>query len=159
MRIWLRNTPVAIRSRWWIVSAPLYREQAIGLAPLLPGAVEAVAAARELGGVVVITGKVHRNAVLHLEHVGLLVDETVGGRTGPEKVESLRELRASVYVADQTEDMAAARAAGVSAVGVTTGPDTGEALVAAGADVVIASLAELPAILQRLSSTWDAPAP
>jgi phosphoglycolate phosphatase len=118
---------------------------------LLPGAAAAVATARQLGRVVVITGKLRRNALLHLEHLGLVVDETVGSRTGLEKAQTLRELGVSVYVGDQVEDMAAARAAGVIAVGISTGPDTAERLAAAGADVVIASLVELPAILPRLA--------
>ncbi|GAA5007554.1 hypothetical protein GCM10025734_48700 [Kitasatospora paranensis] len=57
----------------------LYREHALHGTVVLPGAREAVAAVRALGGrVAVITGKYERNARLQLDHVGLTPDILVG---------------------------------------------------------------------------------
>jgi phosphoglycolate phosphatase len=56
----------------------------------------------------------------------------------------LRRLQAAAYVGDSPPDMAAAVAAGVRAVGVATGSFSADDLARAGADVVLASLAEFP---------------
>ena len=57
--------------------------------PRLPGAAEAFAAVRARGGrVVVITGKYEPNARLHLDHLGLAVDEVVGWAWAEGKVDS-----------------------------------------------------------------------
>lgn len=53
----------------------------------------------------------------------------------------------AVMVGDTPDDMHAGRAAGAYAVGVTTGAHSAAALRAAGAQAVLASLAELPALL------------
>lgn len=61
----------------------LYPELAIAPTLPLPGAREAVAAVRQLGGrVVVVTGKHEPNAALHLEHLGLDADVLVGNLHG-----------------------------------------------------------------------------
>ncbi len=70
------------------------------------------------------------------------------------KAEALLEHGATVYVGDHVGDVAGARAAGVLSVGVPTGPVGADELRAAGADVVLADLAEFPAwldgyVLQR----------
>ncbi len=49
----------------------------------------------------------------------------------------------AVYIGDSRIDIRAARAAGVTAVGVTTGTGTGEGLREEGADLVVASLEDL----------------
>jgi uncharacterized protein len=125
----------------------LYPDHAIKLSPTLPGAAEALAAVRSHGaGVVVVTGKFAANARLHLDHTGLEVDVLEGwapdqqGMYGEGKAASLRRHGVSVYVGDHVADMAAARAAGAVAVGVPTGPYDREALLAAGADVVLDDL-------------------
>ncbi|MGN6522779.1 MAG: HAD family hydrolase, partial [Actinomycetes bacterium] len=57
----------------------LYPDLAVAASPTLPGAREAMAAVRELGGkVVVVTGKYGPNAQLHLDHLGLEADVLVG---------------------------------------------------------------------------------
>jgi phosphoglycolate phosphatase len=109
---------------------------------LLPGASDAFAAVRARGGVtLVVTAKFGPNAHRCLAHVGLEADHVVGWRHGPQKAETLREHGAAVYVGDTVPDVDAARAAGAVALGVATGPVTADDLRAAGADVVLPTLA------------------
>jgi len=123
----------------------LYAELGVPGTELLPGAAQAVAAVRAAGGrSVVVTAKYEPNAHLCLTHVGLEIDVVVGWRHGPEKAQALVEHRAVAYVGDTPPDMAAARAAGVIAVGVSTGPHSPGELVDAGADVVLESLRQFP---------------
>ncbi len=73
----------------------------------------------------------------------------------PEPVlEALRRLGAmperAVMVGDTPEDMCAAVAAGVRAIGAATGAHDAAALYAAGADDVLATLADLPALITRI---------
>jgi phosphoglycolate phosphatase len=124
----------------------LYVEHAIPLTVLLPGAAEAVAAARSDGGrVVVITAKLEANAVLTLEALGVVVDEVLGWRWGAQKSAALVDTGARVYVGDHVSDVGAAAGAGVPCVAVPTGPCTAADLVAAGATTVLGSLEEFPA--------------
>ena len=126
----------------------LYPSLAVAPTAVLPGAHEAMAAVRRHGGsVVVVTGKYAPNARLHLEHTGLEVDHLVGWLWGPGKATALLEHGASVYVGDHVGDVEGARAAGAVSVAVPTGPVSAEDLRAAGADVVLADLAEFPAWL------------
>ena len=135
----------------------LYREHYLRLAgPLtsvLPGAREALAAVRAAGArAVVITAKYELTARLSLDGVGLAADEIFADVHGPQKAAVLAGLGAGVYVGDTPADMAAAVQAGARAVGVTTGSFTDRDLSAAGADLVLASLADFPA----LYATFDA---
>jgi len=135
----------------------LYREHYLRLAgPLtsvLPGAREALAAVRAAGArAVVITAKYEVTARLSLDGVGLAADEIFADVHGPQKAAVLAGLGAGVYVGDTPADMAAAVQAGARAVGVTTGSFTDRDLSAAGADLVLASLADFPA----LYATFDA---
>ena len=58
----------------------------------LPGAAEAVAAVRARGGrVVVVTSKLGRLARLHLDHLGLAVDELAGDLFAEGKATALSE--------------------------------------------------------------------
>ena len=128
----------------------LYREHYLRLAgPLttvLPGAREAMAAVRAAGArAVVITAKYEPTARLSLDGVGLAPDELFADAHGPEKAAVLAGLGAAAYVGDTPADMAAAAHARAHAVGVTTGSFTARELRAAGADLVLASLAEFPA--------------
>ncbi len=118
---------------------------------LLPGAAESFAAVRRRDGVtLVITAKFEPNAHRCLDQVGLVADQVVGWRHGPEKAETLRAHGAHVYVGDTLPDVHAARSAGARAVGVATGPVAADELRAAGADVVLDSLAEFPAWLATI---------
>ncbi|GAA0217918.1 HAD family hydrolase [Saccharothrix mutabilis subsp. mutabilis] len=123
----------------------LYPEIVIPATVALPGAAQALAAVRELGGTtMVVTGKYRANAALHLAAFGWEVDHLFGELWAAGKAEALKLHRAAVYVGDHVGDMRGAKAAGATAVGVVSGPCTRQELVDEGADVVLASLAEFP---------------
>ena len=135
----------------------IYREHYLRLGgPLtsvLPGAREALAAVRAAGArAVVITAKYELTARLSLDGVGLAADEIFADVHGPQKAAVLAGLGAGVYVGDTPADMAAAVQAGARAVGVTTGSFTDRELAAAGADLVLASLADFPALYATLDT-------
>jgi phosphoglycolate phosphatase len=120
------------------------------LTTILPGARESLAAVRAAGRrAVVISAKLEATARLSLDLLGLDVDAVYGGVQGPEKGEVLTVLAAAVYVGDTPADMAAAVQAGACPVGVPTGSFAIGDLRAAGAGVVLASLAEFPAWYAR----------
>jgi phosphoglycolate phosphatase len=128
----------------------LYRQHAIGPSLPLPGAAAAVAAVHAAGGTVaVITAKRGDLAQLHLDHVGIAVDELFGDVFADGKQRALRAVGATVYVGDHVADMLAAVGSGipVTPVGVATGPCGADDLASAGARVVLGSLTELPAWL------------
>jgi phosphoglycolate phosphatase len=56
------------------------------------------------------------------------------------------------YVGDSTWDMEAARAAGMRAIGITSGVIPADALISSGADIVLRHLGELRAELERAGS-------
>nr|WP_092529389.1 HAD hydrolase-like protein [Amycolatopsis arida] len=122
----------------------IYPELVVPRTVALPGADAAVRAARAGGGALVVTGKYAPNAALHLSTLGLEVDSLVGELWAAGKAQALRRHGAVVYVGDHRGDMLGAKAAGALAVGVTTGPCGRAELLAAGADVVLASLEEFP---------------
>ncbi len=128
----------------------LYVEHAIAPTPAMPGAAEAIAAVREAGGrAIVVTAKHEGNARLHLDHLGIEPDALIGWLWAEAKAEALREHRASVYVGDHVGDVRGARTAGALSVAVTTGPCDGQALRAAGADVVLDDLTAFPRWLEE----------
>jgi uncharacterized protein len=123
----------------------LYPTHAVSATPALPGAAAALAAVRRAGGTsLVVTAKLTGHARLHVDHLGLEVDEVVGDRFGAGKGAALAEHGATVYVGDHVYDVDGARAAGAVAVGVATGPCSAAELAHAGADVVLADLTEFP---------------
>lgn len=129
----------------------LYPAYAITPTVPLPGAREAVDAVHALGGrVVVVTSKIGRLARLHLDHLGLAVDELAGDLFAEEKATALRAQGATHYVGDHVADMVAARAAGVPGIGVTTGPCDADELRAAGAELVLADLTGFPGALGNM---------
>ncbi|GGZ17403.1 HAD family hydrolase [Streptomyces nitrosporeus] len=131
----------------------LYPGRAITPTTALPGAREAVAAVQALGGrAMVVTAKYEPNAKLHLAHLGITPDVLIGGLWAERKAEALLEHGARIYVGDHTGDVRGARAANALSVGVTTGPCDGEALLAAGADVILPNLTGFAAWL----NTWAA---
>ncbi len=128
----------------------------------LPGVVESLAAVRALQGrTMVVSAKYTPSVLLHLEHLGLDVDEPVGDLHGAEKGIALREHQATIFVGDHTADVDGARAAGAVAVSVATGPFSADELRAYGADVVLNDLTEFPAWLdayvleQRLEALME----
>jgi len=130
----------------------LYPDFAIGPTVPMPGAVEALAAVRDLGlRVVVVTSKLGRLAELHLAHLGMTADELAGDLFAEGKAAALVEHDVRVYVGDHVGDMVAARTAGVPGIGVATGPCNPDELRAAGASHVIADLTAFPALLREIS--------
>ncbi|MEV4117856.1 HAD hydrolase-like protein [Micromonospora sp. NPDC049645] len=129
----------------------LYPAYAVTPTLLLPGAREAIDAIHARGGrVLVVTSKIGRLARLHLDHLGLPVDELAGDLFAEQKATALREHDATHYVGDHVADMVAAAAAGVPGIGVATGPCSRDELVAAGAEVVLGGLTEFPAALDGM---------
>jgi len=129
----------------------LYPEHAVAPSPALPGAAEAIDAVHAAGGrVLVLTAKKGELAELHLRHLGMVADEVRGLAWADGKAAALRAAGALAYVGDHVADMAAARAAGVVGIGVTTGPCSAAELVDAGADAVLADLRGFPSLLARI---------
>jgi phosphoglycolate phosphatase len=128
----------------------LYPSVAVPPTTPMPGALAAVAAVHAAGGrVVVVTAKNAPHAQLHLDHLGLRVDDLAGGLWAADKGVRLRELGASVYVGDHVADMTAARVAGATGVGVASGPCNADELAVAGADVVLSDLHAFPDWFRR----------
>ncbi|MER5458855.1 HAD family hydrolase [Micromonospora sp. NPDC002389] len=129
----------------------LYPAYAITPTVPLPGAVAALDAVRQRGGrVLVVTSKLGRLARLHLEHLGLTVDEVAGDLFAEGKATALREHGATHYVGDHVADMVAAEAAEVPGIAVATGPCSADELRAAGAATVLADLTGFPAALDDM---------
>ncbi|PXY20205.1 haloacid dehalogenase [Prauserella flavalba] len=123
----------------------IYPDVVVSRTVALPGAAESLEAVHGLGGTtLVVTGKYEPNAALHVKALAFDVDTLVGDLWATGKAAALTEHGAVAYVGDYTGDMEGARAAGAIALGVATGPCTREQLLAAGADVVLDSLAEFP---------------
>jgi phosphoglycolate phosphatase len=140
--------PEADVPRWADRYRELYPSIALDLVEALPGAHEAVDAARSRGRTILITAKHGPNAALHLERLGISVDEVFGRAWREGKADVLRRERASLYVGDHVHDMEAARSSDAFGLGVTTGPCDAAALREAGASHVLTSLTQLPAWLE-----------
>lgn len=135
----------------------IYPTHAIEPTPAMPGAREAIEAVRALGGrAIVVTAKYEPNARLHLDHLGIKPDAVIGWLWAEAKAVALREYNAQVYVGDHVGDVRGARVAGALSVTVPTGPCPEPELRAAGADVVLADLTELPAWLAEYERTRTA---
>jgi phosphoglycolate phosphatase len=123
----------------------IYPVHAIAPTLPMPGAREAVAAVRKLGGrAIVVTAKYEPSAQLHLRHLGIEPDAVIGGLWAEGKARALSEHGARVYVGDHVGDVRGALAAGALSVAVPTGPCGEAELRAAGADVVLSDLTALP---------------
>jgi phosphoglycolate phosphatase len=130
----------------------LYPEYAIAPSVPTPGALAALAAVRERGlRVVVVTSKQGRLARLHLDHLGMVVDELAGDLFAEGKAAALTEHGVRWYVGDHVADMVAARTAGVPGIGVTTGPCSADELRTAGAAHVLPDLTAFPALLSQIA--------
>ena len=120
---------------------------------LLPGALGAFEAVKNAGGKnLVITAKFEPNAHRCLDAVGLSAEHVVGWRHGAAKAAALIEHSALAYVGDTPPDMNAAHIAGITAIGVSTGPWSATELIAEGAEFVMSSLLEFPEQLNALLS-------
>lgn len=135
--------------------------------PLYPGAAEAITELGRRGDVMlgVATGKSQRGVRLVLGHHGLL-DHFITIKTAddaPSKPHpgmvhaAMREAGAeaenTIVVGDTVYDIAMARAAGASGIGVTWGYHPGAALAGAGALAVIDRFANLVPTLERIWAT------
>jgi phosphoglycolate phosphatase len=130
----------------------LYPDYAIAPSVPAPGAMGALEVVRELGlRVVVVTSKLGRLARLHLEHLGMAVDDVAGDLFAEGKATAITEHGVRWYVGDHVADMTAARTAGVPGIGVATGPCPAEELRAAGAAYVLPDLTAFPALLREIA--------
>ncbi len=146
-------------------------EDLAGQGQALPGAAEALAAVAKLDGVVqsVLTGNSRPTAVLKLHAFGLdgFVDFDIGGY-GSEaypKGTLLRVARqraadkhgvtfgedATVYVADSSRDVDAARIGGARSLAVASGRASAAELRDAGADAVLPDLADTAALVTLIT--------
>jgi len=134
---------------------PHYWEHCVGGGTiLLPGARAAVDAVREREGrVLVVTAKSESLAHRCIKEVGLKADVVVGHVYGDEKRDALIAQQATVYVGDTITDVKSALDAAATAVGVATGPDDRQALLAAGADAVLDSLEQFPEWLASITGS------
>ena len=138
---------------------------------LLPGAAQAVETLASRPDVVVqsvLTGTIQPNAVAKLTAFGLesYFDFEVGGygsesypkgalvmmarARAAEKYGRTFTERNTVYVGDSARDVAAAQRGGARSVAVATGRSTESDLRAAGADLVLPDLADVPAVLRGI---------
>ena len=137
---------------------------------LLPGAVAAVTEVRRLPGVVqtLLTGAIKPNAIEKLQAFGLdrFFDTEVGGYgsevypkgallltargRAAEKYGADFTEDSTVYVADSVRDVAAARMGGSRSVAVASGRSSAAELRDAGADVVLADLADTANVVRAV---------
>ena len=119
----------------------------------LPGAVDALAAVRALGGrTVVVSAKKADFVQRVLDVTGLEVDMVYGYLFAEHKGEVLLKEGAQVYVGDHVGDIAAARVANAIAVAVPTGPTSEAALREAGADVILEDLTQFASWLHSMEA-------
>lgn len=128
---------------------------------VLPGVFDMLHALREAGyRIGVVTAKGTNSAVhlLGLTGLGDLIDalvttdEVENGKPAPDSallgLERLGvQAEGTWYVGDAASDMIMALAAGMRAMGITTGAATREELLAGGAEIVVDHAAEVPALL------------
>jgi phosphoglycolate phosphatase len=154
----------------------------LGLLPAegraLPGASEAVAAVASLPGVIqsVLTGTIRPNAAAKLEAFGMgaFFDFEIGGYgseiypkgalllstrgRAAEKYGADIGVGSTVYIADSTRDVEAARIGGARCVAVASGRSSAGELRDAGADLVLDDLADTGSVVravdQLTSAVW-----
>jgi phosphoglycolate phosphatase len=145
---------------------------------LLPGALAAVAEVGGLPGVVqtLLTGAIKPNAIekLHAFALDRFFDTEVGGYgsevfpkgalllnargRAAEKYGGEFAADATVYIADSTRDVAAAQIGGARSVAVASGRSSAAELRDAGADVVLADLADTANVVRAVEWLTAAPA-
>jgi HAD superfamily hydrolase (TIGR01509 family) len=139
-------------------------------ATLLPGAVDALQKLRSQSmklGLVTTNGR--KGTQLTLSRCGLqdifdavvTRDDVDQVKPAPEPVlTTLEKLNVAssetVLVGDGTQDIVAARAAGVQAVAVPTGPFTVDRLLQAEPDYLLGSIDDLPTLIEKLNSVGAA---
>lgn len=129
---------------------------------LLPGARQALAQLRERGlKLAIATNRVAPEEICDRLDLTGVVDGVFGTAHVPHKPEPELlwmacealglEAKDCLYVGDTALDIEAARRAGMASVAVATGLCDEEALRALGADYVLASVAQLPGLVEDLS--------
>jgi phosphoglycolate phosphatase len=142
-----------------------YAAGAMFEAPVYPGIAELLTGLRADGTTLAVaTSKPEDFAVAILAHVGLLEQfATVHGATWDGTVRHKEQVVAAalaahpdgghpVLVGDRAQDVLGARLHGLPCIGAGWGPAPPGELVAAGAAVVVATPAEVPAALARLAA-------
>lgn len=146
------------------------REQGV----LLPGAVAALKAVHAQPGCVptVVTGNLKPNALLKLEafHLDEFVDTEIGGYSSdndhrPALVAVAQERAQAKYgttaftrtntviIGDSLEDVRTGLEGGAPVIGVASGKTTADELAAAGADLVLDNLEDVPRLLDAIATT------
>jgi len=157
--------PVASLAEQYKLAFHALRASGKHMEPLYPSAADAIRALAQRGGVAlgIATGKSQRGVRLVLTHHGLL-DHFITIKTAddaPSKpdpgmvIAAMQEAGVdaanTVVVGDTVYDIAMARAAGATAIGVTWGYHTGAALREAGAFAVVD---RFPALIPTLDRMW-----
>lgn len=138
--------------------------------PLFVGALAALDRLQQRSDTVlaVATGKGYRGAVTLLERHAILdrfhsveTPDHNRGKPDPQMIETAMAKAGArksetVMIGDTVHDMRMAKAAGVQAIGVAWGYHEATDLIAAGADSIIESFAELDAAVDELLGTTDA---
>ena len=137
---------------------------------LMPGALEAVTEVGRLPGLVqtVVTGSIRPNAIEVLRAFGLerYLDTGIGGfgseiypkgamlldarGRAAERYRASFTERTTVYIADSTRDVEAARIGGARSIGVASGRSSAGELRDAGADLVLDDLADTAAVVSAV---------
>jgi phosphoglycolate phosphatase-like HAD superfamily hydrolase len=139
---------------------------------LMPGALDAVTKVWRLPGLVqtVVTGSIRPNAIEVLRAFGLAryLDTDIGGYgsevypkgamllnargRAAEKYRADFTEHATVFIADSTRDVEAARIGGARSIGVASGRSSAGELRDAGADVVLDDLADTAAVVAAVDT-------
>ena len=131
----------------------LFDEIALPKITLLPGALDALKAVRELGGkILIVSSRVEASihSILNYTDISDVCDVVTGSLFGEEKGAFLKAQCASVYVGDHTGDVIGAKAADCYSVAVCTGPISKADLITEGADIVFDDLLPFPRwLIQR----------
>lgn len=135
--------------------------EAAGADLVLPGVAQMLRDLRDSRFAVgIVTAKAASTAEHLLSNIGIgslfdtvvSTDDVANGKPAPDSallgLERLGAVAAETwYVGDATTDMEMALAAGMRAMGITTGAATRDALLAAGAEVVVDHASEIPALV------------
>lgn len=130
----------------------LFMELGVPSCTPLPEASATLGALTDLGMTIHVVTSRHEAVAAALLTTTELVGSISGGIDalvfGPGKVPVLRRIQPAAYVGDHPADMAAAAAAGTTAIGVTTGNHGSEDLKEAGATFVIPRLGQIVKLVQ-----------
>ncbi|MDQ1279792.1 MAG: phosphoglycolate phosphatase [Thermoproteota archaeon] len=141
----------------------IYEMEGAEKAVLIEGVVEALKELKRMGiSLVIVTNNSSKPTFLTLRKVGLdsffdtIVTREENGFMKPhsqpiERVMKMLDFKPeeALFVGDSHTDMKAAKTAGITAIGVTTGTSDEETLKASGASNVILSLSQLPAMIRE----------